>query len=451
MTKSKSKSKSNPLPSQRPAIELRDPVHGAIPVHAGELAVIDTPLFQRLRGVRQLGFGEHVFPGAVHHRYLHSIGAMHVAGQVMRRLVEPLVADDLERTRLVQLARLAALLHDVGHPPMSHAAESLLPTRGDLLGPHVEAPDEVASHEDMTFVILTSGELSDTLGEALSDLGITGQHIADLIAHRHPRSPLYVAQGQDGPIDFGPLLHQLVSGELDVDRMDYLLRDSYFTGVRYGTYDYAWLVSNVLAIAIDGVARLAVDMRALPAFEHFLLARYHMFQMVYYHPISDAYDATLRRYLASVGPDARLPADLATFTTCTDAWLRDRLERSKDPWADRVITRRPFSLVAELRTPEEQATLKPLITGALTSAGLDLHWHSAKPVLSRYAVSPAAHRQDPLLVVDHRPPTGPGPRVRNIEEVTDLFERYERVLRIERAYVVPEDKRSAREILKNLA
>lgn len=439
--------KSTPLPSQRPAIELRDPVHGAIPVYAGELAIIDTPLFQRLRGVRQLGFGEHVFPGAVHHRYLHSIGAMHVAGQVMRRLVEPLLPDGLERTRIVQLARLAALLHDVGHPPMSHAAESLLPTRADLLGHGVDDPDEVASHEDMTFVILTSGELSDTLGEALSDLGITGRQVADLIALRHPRSPLFVAEG----VDFGPLLHQLVSGELDVDRMDYLLRDSYFTGVRYGTYDYAWLVSNVEAIVIDGVARLAVDMRALPAFEHFLLARYHMFQMVYYHPISDAYDATLRRYLASVGPDARLPADLTTFTACTDAWLRDRLERSQDPWAERVNSRRPFALVAELRTPEEQASLKPLITEALTAAGLDLHWHSAKPVLSRYAVSPAAHRKDPLLVVDHRPPIGRGPRVRNIEEVTDLFDRYERVLRIERAYVVPEDKRRARDILKTLA
>ena len=438
---------STQLPSQRPAIELRDPVHGAIPVMAGELAVIDTPLFQRLRGVRQLGFGEHVFPGAVHHRYLHSIGAMHVAGQVMRRLIEPLVPDGPDQARLVQLARLAALLHDVGHPPMSHAAESLLPIRRDLLGSDVEDPDEVASHEDMTFVILTSGELSDTLTRAFADLGITGHHVADLIAMRHPRAPELSAEG----IDFGPLLHQLVSGELDVDRMDYLLRDSYFTGVRYGTYDYAWLVSNVAAIPIDGVARLAVDMRALPAFEHFLLARYHMFQMVYYHPISDAYDATLKRYLGSVGPDARLPADLSTFTHCTDAWLRDRLERSKDPWADRVITRRPFTLIAELRTPEEQSTLKPLITEHLSAAGLDLHWHSAKPVLSRYAVSPAAHRKDPLLVVDHRPPVGKGPRVRRIEEVTDLFDRYDRTLRIERAYVVPEDKRRARDILKTLA
>lgn len=434
------------LPSQRQAIELRDPVHGAIPVFAGELQVIDTPLFQRLRGVRQLGFGEHVFPGAVHHRYLHSIGAMHVAGHVVRRLIESLVPDGIDRTRLIQLARLAALLHDVGHPPLSHAAESLLPTRGALLGPDVAEPDETASHEDMTFVILTRSELSATLTRAFADLGITGADVAAIIAERHPRSPAFHAAG----LDFGPLLHQLVSGELDVDRMDYLLRDSYFTGVRYGTYDYAWLVNNVQAIALDGVAKLAVDMRALPAFEHFLLARYHMFQMVYYHPISDAYDATLRRYLGSVGPDARLPADLDTFTTCTDAWLKDRLERSPDEWAHRVVTRRPYTLIAELRTADEQAALKPKIAAALAAADIAVHWHSARPVLSRYAVSPAAHRKDPLLVVDHRPPIGKGPRIRPIEEVTDLFERYERVLRIERAYVVPEDKRKARDLLKTL-
>ncbi len=436
-------------PSQRPAIELRDPVHGAIPVNAGELAVIDTPLFQRLRGVRQLGFGEHVFPGAVHHRYLHSIGAMHVAGRVAEKLLSRFALPPASQTRLIQLARLAALLHDVGHPPLSHAAESLLPTRGELLGPDVTDADAVASHEDMTHLILTASHLSNTLDGAFSDagdLGIRSADVAAIITDKHPRGDVFNESG----IDFGPLLHQLVSGELDVDRMDYLLRDSYFTGVRYGTYDQLWLLSNLEAIVVDGIARLAVDMRALPAFEHFLLARYHMFQMVYYHPISDAYDATLRRYLASVGPEARFPADLDAFVRCTDAWLKTRLEASTDEWAKRVVERRPYALLAELRTDDERRTLRPLLDDALKREGIALHWHSARPVLSRYAVSPAAHRKDPLLVVDHRPPVGRGPRVRPIEEVTDLFERYERVLRIERAYVLPEDRKRAREIQRLL-
>ncbi len=432
--------------SQRQAIELRDPVHGAIPVRQGELAVIDTPLFQRLRNVRQLGFGEHVFPGAVHHRYIHSIGAMHLAGEVAGKALGTVTGlSDGGRVRLVQVARLAALLHDVGHPPLSHAAESLLPTRRELLGEGVSDPDERASHEDVTELVLTTSHLADELDRAFVDVGITAADIRAVIVDKRPGRASLVEAG----IDFGPLLHQLVSGELDVDRMDYLLRDSYFTGVRYGTYDREWLVSNVSALTDGGIARLAVDIRALPTFEHFLLARYHMFQMVYYHPISDAYDATLRRWLDAVGPEARFPASLSEFVRCTDAWLRSRLEESTDPWARRIIERRPYTLVAELRNDADRA-MRPRIIEALSAAGVEAHWHTARPVLSRYARKPAEERVDPLMIVDHRPPFGGGPRVVRIEDVTDLFDRYDRAMRIERAYVLPEDKRGARAALADL-
>lgn len=446
------------MDSQRQAIELRDPVHGAIPVRAGELQVIDRPLFQRLRGVRQLGFGEHVFPGAVHHRYIHSIGAMHLAGEVAQRALSTIDLSPPVRRRLVQIARLAALLHDVGHPPLSHAAESLLPTRRELLGEHASDPDARATHEDMTELVLTASDVAEALDAAFRDLDITAADVRAVIVDKRPGRASLV----EGGIDFGPLLHQLVSGELDVDRMDYLLRDSYFTGVRYGTYDREWLVSNV-GVLVDGegagasgqpassgrIARLSVDIRALPTFEHFLLARYHMFQMVYYHPISDAYDATLRRWLASVGPEARFPAALSEFVRCTDAWLRVRLEESDDPWARRIVERRPYALVAELRNDADRA-MRPVIDQALADKGLAAHWHTAKPVLSRYARSPAEERVDPLMIVDHRPPWGRGPRIVRIEEVTDLFDRYDRAMRIERLYVLPEDKARARAILADL-
>lgn len=438
------------MDSQRQAIELRDPVHGAIAVRAGELQVIDQPLFQRLRGVRQLGFGEHVFPGAVHHRYIHSIGAMHLAGEVAARALSTIDLSPPVRRRLVQIARLAALLHDVGHPPLSHAAEALLPTRRELLGEGVSEPDERASHEDMTELVLTASDLAQALDASFRDLDISAADVRAVIVDKRPGRASLV----EGGIDFGPLLHQLVSGELDVDRMDYLLRDSYFTGVRYGTYDREWLVSNV-GVLIDrvatggGIARLSVDIRALPTFEHFLLARYHMFQMVYYHPISDAYDATLRRWLGSVGPEARFPAALSEFVRCTDAWLRVRLEASDDPWARRIVERRPYALVAELRTDADRA-MRPAIDGALADRGLAAHWHTAKPVLSRYARSPAEERVDPLMIVDHRPPWGRGPRVLRIEDVTDLFDRYDRAMRVERLYVLPEDKALARSALAEL-
>ncbi|MCC6620030.1 MAG: HD domain-containing protein [Deltaproteobacteria bacterium] len=426
-----------------PVIELRDPVHGAIAVGSGELAVIDSPLFQRLRHVKQLGFGEYVFPGAVHHRYLHSIGAMHLAGQVASRALAFVKGlSDPGRRRLVQRARLAALLHDVGHPPLSHAAESLLPTRGALLGPEVADPDARASHEDVSNLVLTASPLAEALDAAFAAHGVSAREIAAIIDEAHP--PIH----EDG-LDFGPLMHALVSGELDVDRMDYLLRDSYFAGVQYGIYDRDWILSNVRAVDDGGVVHLGLDVRAVPSFEHFLLARYHMFQMVYYHPISDSYDATLRRWLASVGPEARFPASLSEYVHCTDAWLRARLEASSDPWARRVVERRPFTLLVELRTAADRE-LGPTIRDALAGAGVEAIGHTAKPVLSRYAQTPAELRRNPLIVVDARPLVGRGPRHQRIEDVTDLFDRYERVRRVERLYVAPEEKGRAREVLAAL-
>jgi len=91
--------------------------------------------------------------------------------------------------------------------------------------------------------------------------------------------------------------------------------------------------------------------------------------------------------------------------------------------------------------------MKPAISDALAQAGVEAHWHTARPVLSRYARSPAEQRVDPLMIVDHRPPFGRGPRVVRIEEVTDLFDRYERAMRIERVYVLPEEKAKARAAL----
>ncbi|MFO0748858.1 MAG: HD domain-containing protein [Myxococcota bacterium] len=427
----------------RPVIELRDPLHGAIPVGAGELAVIDTPLFQRLRHVKQLGFGEYVFPGAVHHRYLHSIGAMHLAGEVAARaLLSVPNLSPAARTRVIQRARLAALLHDIGHPPLSHAAESLLPTRGELLGPGVSDPDVRASHEDISQLVLSDSPLAETLDREFARHGVRASEIAAIIGEKHPVI-------EEEGIDFGTLLHALVSGELDVDRMDYLLRDSYFAGVQYGVYDRGWLVSNVRLVVDEGVARLALDLRAVPSFEHFLLARYHMFQMVYYHPISDSYDATLRRWLAAVGPEARFPARLSEYVLCTDAWLRARLEASSDPWARRVVERKPYTLLAELRSASDRA-LRPALEAALSAAGIDHIPHTAKPVLSRYAMAPAELRTNPLLVIEQKPGFGRGPRIQRIEDVTDLFDRYERTMRIERIYVAPEDKARARDALADL-
>jgi HD superfamily phosphohydrolase len=431
---------------QPAVVELRDPLHGPIPVTAAELSVIDTPIFQRLRGVKQLGFAEFVFPGAVHHRYLHSIGALHVGGQMAARVLQPSPRlPETEARRLRQLVRLAALLHDVGHAPMSHAAERLLPRRSALLGLPPRDDDPVVGHEEVTLKLVADSPMTAVIDRAFADLGVTAAQVAAVVADEPGEShDAFVVKG----VDYWPLVHGMVSGELDVDRMDYLLRDSYFAGVRYGTYDKDWLLSNATAVYDGDVARLGIHHRALPTFEHFLLARYHMFQMVYFHPKSDIYDAMLVRWLASLGEEARFPGDPDAYVACTDAWLMDRLRGSNDPWAQRIAGRRPLALVAELRTEAERAR-RTEVDIALHAAGIEPLWLTAKPILSRYAQSPASQRTNPLLVVDAKPPFG-GPTRRRIEEVTDLFDRYDRSMRLERLYVIPEARTTAREIMTRM-
>lgn len=452
-----------------PVIELRDPVHGPIAVSPAELDVIDSPIFQRLRGIKQLGFAEFVFPGAVHNRYLHSIGAMHLGGRVFDSLSRS--ADWLDagtKQRFRQLVRLAALLHDIGHAPLSHAAEALMPMRRAMglerLGIADGPMDGQAHHEEMTLKLLVDSPLTGVIDRAFAGLGIRGEHVAAVVGeHDCDAAATFVVGG----VDHRPLLHAMVSGELDVDRMDYLLRDSYFTGVSYGSYDLDWLASNVFAVVQDNdavsdvsqderrpparVARLGLDARAVTAFEHFLLARYHMFQMVYFHPKSDIFDAMLRAWLAEAGPDARFPADPDAFVGCDDAWLMRKLADTSDPWAVRVRQRRPLKLLTEFRPGLSGAgdsgsgdTRREAIDQALKDGGIEPLWLTAKPVLSRYALAPSHLRTNPLFVREHQPA---GPVFRRIEEVTDLFDRYERQKRLERVYVPGEVAAKARALV----
>lgn len=420
-------------PPEADLVELRDPLHGPIAVNARELAVIDAPHFQRLRRVKQLGFAEHAFPGAVHNRYLHSLGAMHLAGRLFDALARsaPWLGGP-ERPRLRQTVRLAALLHDIGHPPLSHAAETLLPERSELPARAVPVREGRASHEDMTLALVLASGLTRVIERTMTPLGVTPGAVAALIETDLDAGDAFTVEG----MDLRPLLHGLVSGELDVDRMDYLLRDSLFAGVSYGHYDLDWLVSQARAVPDGAVVRLGIDLRALPAFEHFLLARYHMFQMVYFHPKSDIYDAMLRQWLVAVGDAARFPGDPEAFIACDDAWLRARLLASDDPWARRIAEDRPLALAAELRHPLDGPTEEAL--ASLMAREPEAIRLTARPVLSRYAQKPGHLRADPLLVVDG------AHRVRRIEEVTDLYDRYDRTLRLERIYVPREARAAAR-------
>ena len=242
----------------------RDAVHNIVRVdlgaYGGELIgrLIDAPEFQRLRRVRQLGLAYFAYQTAEHSRFTHSLGALHLATRALERLSRKYEISDDDALAV----KVAALLHDVGHGPFSHVIETALDFH----------------HEDFTVeaVLDASGEI----GAALNRQSPTvANDVADIIRGKFRRMAL----------------GQLVSSQLDVDRMDYLLRDTLMTGVKYGIYDLEWVLKS---IEIDEERdQLYVSAAGIHAVEDYLQARYYMFRQVYFHRTLRAAEAVLRSTL----------------------------------------------------------------------------------------------------------------------------------------------------------
>ena len=244
-----------------PQRNYRDPVHNIISLDESAredkliVDLIDSAELQRLRRIKQLGLGLYTYQGAEHSRFTHSLGALHLMTRVLARLSETYSIDPADRIA----ARAAALLHDVGHGSFSHVMEKMLNFH----------------HERWTVQVILDQQ--SEIGELLRS------HSSDL--------PFKVASIIEGT--FQPsALAQLVSSQLDVDRMDYLLRDSLMTGAKYGIYDLEWIIN---ALAIDEEAdRVYVQARGIYAVEEYLQARYYMFRQVYFHRTLRSAEAVLR-------------------------------------------------------------------------------------------------------------------------------------------------------------
>lgn len=252
---------------------LRDPVHGLVAFEGVAERVVERLLrtreVQRLRNVRQLGLTSLVFPGAEHSRFAHSVGATHVMVRLLARLravqsvlpVELRIDDETEADAIA-----AALLHDLGHGPFSHLFEEVIP--------------HARRHEAWTIdVVLDSG---------------TEVHRA--LASLSAGMPERVAALIDGEHRLG-YLGRCVSGTLDADRCDYLLRDSHMTGVGYGVYDLDWLLQALSfgELKSGGEWVLAIEGRkGLPPIEGFFLARQFMYQQVYHHKATRAAESLIR-------------------------------------------------------------------------------------------------------------------------------------------------------------
>lgn len=425
------------------SIEVRDPVHGTLIFSDGETAVIDSPEFQRLRAIKQLGFADVSFPGATHTRFLHSLGVCHLAGQVFDKIFKQFpFSSEVNKKRFRQVFRLGALLHDVGHGPLSHTTEEVMPAFQDL---KIEIykdrqiqPGQRATHEDYTIKYLTDSPLSEVLKKNFSD--ILPLHVACLIDKSlNCPDDFFIEQG----LDLRPILSQLVSGELDCDRMDYLERDSYFTGTSYGKFDRDWMINNMTAYAHENKIYLGLNRRALYTFDDFLISRHHIHLMVYFHHKCVIYEELLNLYLSSPDCTFQLPASLDEYTLYNDFRLHEHLISAKNPWAQRVAQKKPYKMLAELHNTAE-SNRPEKVKAALEEKGIDVIWASSKARLSKYHSSSEDDKSYQIWVIDQYDKWDkPSP----IGQSTEIFKKYESARIIDRLYVAPENYMKAEKIL----
>lgn len=409
--------------NRRTPLEIRDPIHGPITVNEDELKVIDSPYVQRLRGIKQLGFADLTFPGATHNRYSHSLGAFHLAGKAFDHIFHDFTfADKQEWQRFRTLIRLAALLHDSGHGPLSHAIEQVMPPKKDVIGGEGQA-----SHEDFTEAIILKSSLNAVLVQTFGkDIPLA---LVSLIRNENRIPQVFEVKMGGQTVSLFPLLSALISGEIDVDRMDYMARDSLYCGIPYGHFDRDWIFSNLTYFIKDSKAYLALDSRAIYAVEDYLLSRYHLYLIVYLHHKSVIYDEMLYQFLSTDETKTRLPSSVDEYLMVDDYWLRVRLLQSKNPWAKRIINQQPYKLLLEVRSDqkEESKKIADELEAKLKKSNIGYFRSSSTGLLSKYSGN-TKNSATPIYVMYRDPrftsSSKPGADHELLTEATELFARY---------------------------
>lgn len=406
-------------------MEIRDPVHGSIHILKEEESIIKADFFQRLRNIKQLGFSEYVFPGATHTRFIHSIGVMNIGNMAFDKLFRGVTLTK-DHQRVKETFKLACLLHDIGHAPLSHSTEVVMPNLGELKIPKMFLSkydlnnDRQASHEDYTIKAIADSSFAESFKLVENNFGVERRYIADLITG-HTLTPEYFTLGG---VNYFPLLHQLVSSELDCDRMDYLLRDSYFCGVSYGSYDLDWLLDNLEPAIVDGVATLGISERAVITFDDFLLSRYHMFVMVYFHYRAVCLEQLLIRYFQNAPNEYRIPADIEEYIEHDDYHLMKVLRNSNNRYANAIVKNQTPDKIFESFT-RAQLTKLETVQNYLASQNVEYIRGSSTGRLSKYytADSSDSKTKYTMKVVRKEKLTGSVKYI-NINEATDLFQKF---------------------------
>jgi HD superfamily phosphohydrolase len=285
---------------------IRDNIHGYIKLTELESEIIQLPVFNRLHRIRQSSFAFMVYPTAQGTRFAHSVGTMKVASDIAEEILKNLKDDDKEsilgdmndEREFVEIARLAGLLHDIGHGPFSHTSERILAEalkqespneydEGCRLWGRVDFP----VHEFYTYKLIKEGQ---DLAELLEKKGPPNckQIICDVITHRSRSSNI-------SPEALN-LLQQIITSQLDADKMDYLLRDAYTSGVGYGQIDIQRIILSMRIKKTNSGYRLAILERGLSAVEDMVDARFKMFKWLYHHHMVVLMDVLLEKAIATL-------------------------------------------------------------------------------------------------------------------------------------------------------
>jgi uncharacterized protein len=267
--------------------QFSDPIHGVVALNDLEVGIVCTRTFQRLRNVKQLGLAHYVFPGADYSRFSHSLGACHVMGRILKVLREQEGGGNLSDAE-IQKYRIAALLHDVGHYPFSHATEyAFKNVYSSSLFEKAGQKDSIVGyimHESVTGLILREDpEISKILRAA----GIEPDEIENTIRRQEPKQ----------------FLSNLISSDLDADRIDYLLRTAHHAGLPYGSVDIDYLLTQM---RLDSSGRVCLTPKALRAAEHMLLCRYFDYQQVTYHRAVAGFEWLLKGCIADLVSSEKL-------------------------------------------------------------------------------------------------------------------------------------------------
>lgn len=282
---------------------IKDPVYGYVKVDEHELAILDSPAFQRLRRIRQLPAAHYVYPGATHTRFSHSLGVMHISGMFVDNLLQPLFdaekLDDDEFDHYSILIRLWGLTHDLGHGPFSHTFDDIV------------LKEFGTNHELMSARIVEEDRIISKVVRKLQDFGITNDSLSTCLSESREEWTLKKRIGKTKHKENA--FYQILKGFYSTDIIDYLLRDNHYTGAGYGNFDWQRLILNSVLHSNE----IALDVKARETLYAFLLSRLFMFETVYYHRTSRAVEYVIRSFLEK----AKKKVDFEKFVSKTDNYL----------------------------------------------------------------------------------------------------------------------------------